>query len=56
MVFPSLFFQNDPGVVSQASGFAVLIFSMFLHRFKIWGSLLVLFLVILMVYFGAFHT
>lgn len=34
MVFPSLFFQNDPGIVSQASGLVILAFSLILHRFK----------------------
>jgi hypothetical protein len=56
MVFPSLFFQNDPGIISQASGFAVFFFSMFLHRFKMWGSLLVILLTVLMIYLGALHA
>ena len=48
MVFPSLFFQNDPGVISQFSGFLVLAFSFLLHRAKKWVlALLVLISLIL---------
>ena len=34
MVFPSLIFQNDPGLISQGSGFVILAISFFLRRFK----------------------
>lgn len=34
MVFPSLMFQIDQGVVSQLSAWIVILFSFFLYRFK----------------------
>ena len=34
MVFPSLMFNVEPGVVSQLSGLAVIAFSFLLHRLK----------------------
>jgi hypothetical protein len=34
MVFPSLAFNFEPGLISQASAFVVLAFSYLLHRFK----------------------
>jgi|GEM_PF-3923413 len=46
MVFPSLFFQNDPGVVSQLSGFVVLIFSFLIRRSKLWVGLTMIFIAI----------
>ena len=36
MVFPSLLFNVEPGVVSQFSGFFLLAFSFLIHRAKKW--------------------
>ena len=56
MVFPSLFFQNDPGVISQFSGFMVLAFSFLLHRVKKWVLALMLLVSGFLIYQNRAHA